>query len=202
MPNMDVSLDELIASNAKQASKKPGRGGGGRGRGGGRGGRGITKPGKRAVVVKKNAGGGGGGGRKRQGAEVKIGAVTDIKLAAGAVANMMREGTPPKVLAISPTCVNAAVKTLALARRYLEEEGLELMATVDFPEFDESANSVSLSLSLKSPPNPCLPANPHGLGRLLSRRTSRCTSLRSGSGRTCRRSRRSCKSPPPPSRPR
>merc|ERR1719424_1311875 len=60
---------------------------------------------------------------------------------------MMREGTPPKVLAISPTCVNAAVKTLALARRYLEEEGLELMATVDFPEFDESANSVSLSLS-------------------------------------------------------
>jgi len=82
MPNMDVSLDELIASNAKQASKKPGRGGGGRGRGGGRGGRGITKPGKRAVVVKKKAGGGGGGGRKRQGAEVKIGAVTDIKLAA------------------------------------------------------------------------------------------------------------------------
>ena len=147
MPNMDVSLDELIASNAKQASKKPGRGGGGRGRGGGRGGRGITKPGKRAAVVKKKAGGGGGGGRQRQGAEVKIGAVTDIKLAAGAVANMMREGTPPKVLAISPTCVNAAVKTLALARRYLEEEGLELMATVDFPEFDESANSVSLSLS-------------------------------------------------------
>jgi len=99
-------------------------------------------------VVKKKAGGGGGGGRQRQGAEVKIGAVTDIKLAAGAVANMMREGTPPKVLAISPTCVNAAVKTLALARRYLEEEGLELMATVDFPEFDESANSANVALHL------------------------------------------------------
>jgi len=75
-----------------------------------------------------------------------IGPNTDIKLSAGAVANFMREGTPPIVKAISPPNVNQAVKTLALARSYIDDEKLELYVAVDFPEFSDSAATANVNL--------------------------------------------------------
>lgn len=93
------------------------------------------KPGKR--TPRRQA-----GGQK----SVLIGPNTDIKLSAGAVANFLREGTPPVVKAISPANVNNAVKTLALARNYVAEEGLEIYVAVDFPEYDEHSGTANVNL--------------------------------------------------------
>jgi len=132
-------------------SKPAGRGGKGAGKGLAKkiGGRGATKV---VVVGGRGRGGGRGGARSSKGRSdektVLIGPTTDIKLSAGAVANLMREGTPPTVKAISAPNVNNAVKTLALARNYLADEGLELYAYVEFPELDDSFNSANVALQL------------------------------------------------------
>ena len=153
--NIDLSLDDIINRHAG-GSKARGKGGTGRGRAprsGGRGAgiakprapggakpraaiakpRGITKKATKVVVVGGKGGGKGRGRSRRANAapDVLIGENTDIKLAAGAVANFLREGSPPVVKAISPHNVNQAVKTLALTRMYILEESLEICVTVD-----------------------------------------------------------------------
>lgn len=77
---------------------------------------------------------------------VLIGPTTDIKKSAGAVANLVREGTPPVIKAISAPNVNQAIKTLALARIYFLEEGIEAYAAVDFPEYDDSSGTANVNL--------------------------------------------------------
>ena len=79
------------------------------------------------------------GPKKAEPSECLIGVDTDVKAAAGFVANGLREGNPPVVRAISATNLNSALKVLALAHNYLEEERMELYAQVDFPEY--AANS-------------------------------------------------------------
>ena len=91
---------------------------------------------------------------------VLIGPTTDIKKSAGAVANLVREGTPPVIKAISAANVNQAAKTLALARNYLEEEGIDVYAAVDFPEYDESSGTANVNLHINqsmsvAAPSPC-----------------------------------------------
>ena len=75
------------------------------------------------------------GGRAQTDGECLIGAETDIKSAAGFVCAGVRNNSPPEVKAISANNVNQALKTLAIAHDYLEEEDLDLYAQVDFPDF-------------------------------------------------------------------
>lgn len=78
--------------------------------------------------------------------ECLISAETDIKAAAGFVAQGIRASRPPEVKAISAQNVNQALKTLALAHDYLEEEGADLYAQVDFPEFSSNPSGAKATL--------------------------------------------------------
>lgn len=95
----------------------------------------------------RRTGKGGGRSAVAEDPQCLIGPGTDVKSSAGFVANMIREGRTPEVKAISAANVNRAVKTLALARSYLEEEKLDFYAQVDFPEFDER-NSAMVTMHL------------------------------------------------------
>ena len=161
---MDKTLDEMISE------RTGGRSGGGGGGGGGRGGarnarsrpsRGISKrrpsaPGGRSsskvVVV---------GQRSRQQSSQQshsatdseaptclIGATTDVKKSAGFIASCLREGTPPIIYATSADNVNIAIKTIALTRRYLADEGLELRAAFDFPEFADNGKTAKADIHI------------------------------------------------------
>ena len=160
---MDKSLDEMISE------RTGGRSGGGGGGGGGRGGdrnarsrqsRGISKrrpsaPGGRSskvVVV---------GQRSRQQSSQQshsatdseaptcfICATTDVKKSAGFIASCLREGTPPIIYATSADNVNIAIKTIALTRNYLADEGLELRAAFDFPEFADNGKTAKADIHI------------------------------------------------------
>jgi stage V sporulation protein SpoVS len=176
MASIDMSLEDIIKKDGvsgRGRGRGRGRGaaaagGSGRGKGKGKGaGGGIKKTGGAIKKADRVGGGGGGrggrgGGRGRGGGatlsaaskkqakeEVKaclVSATTDIKASAGYVCAMLRAGTPPPVMAISPTCVNQATKLLALAHSYLEEEHLDLYAQVDFPEYAESSQTAMVKL--------------------------------------------------------
>eukprot|EP00310_Coccolithus_braarudii_P014253 CAMPEP_0183357786 /NCGR_PEP_ID=MMETSP0164_2-20130417/47357_1 /TAXON_ID=221442 /ORGANISM="Coccolithus pelagicus ssp braarudi, Strain PLY182g" /LENGTH=271 /DNA_ID=CAMNT_0025531505 /DNA_START=23 /DNA_END=838 /DNA_ORIENTATION=+ len=167
---MDVgmSLDDMISAGGRSGgrgrfggSQARGRGRSGvhvssRGGGGGGASRGITKRApSSSTSCKVTVVGVSGGSQDRRADAFRhepraclIGPNTDIKKAAGSVAKFLREGTPPVVKAISPQNVNQAVKTLALARSYLADEGLDLYAAVDFPEYHSSSSTANVNLHI------------------------------------------------------
>jgi len=65
---------------------------------------------------------------------VKISASSAPKRVAGAVAGILRENECVTLRAIGPHAVNQAVKSLAVARQYLAQDGLDLTCQ---PEFDQ-----------------------------------------------------------------
>ena len=79
----------------------------------------------------------------------KIGGESDIKAAAGYVAKSLRESASVDVLAVGPFSVNQAVKALALARQFLEEDSLDLSLSLDFHAIDDDprGNDVTLRAS-------------------------------------------------------
>lgn len=75
-----------------------------------------------------------------------VNAETNIKSSAGYVSKMLREDSPPVVYAISAHNANQALKMLALVHSYLEEEGRDLYAQIDFPEYAENKLSANVAL--------------------------------------------------------
>ncbi len=63
---------------------------------------------------------------------IKVAATSRTSAVAGAIAGTFRERQDVKVQAIGASAVNQAVKALALARKYLAEDGYDI---VSFPEF-------------------------------------------------------------------
>lgn len=63
---------------------------------------------------------------------IKVSATSRTSAVAGAIAGIFRETQFVNVQAIGASAVNQAVKALALARKYLAEDGYEV---VSFPEF-------------------------------------------------------------------
>jgi stage V sporulation protein S len=53
---------------------------------------------------------------------------------AGAIAGMVRDGKEPTVQAIGAAAVNQAVKASAIARTYLEEDGIDVVWTSSFTD--------------------------------------------------------------------
>jgi stage V sporulation protein S len=51
---------------------------------------------------------------------------TPVKSLAGAIAHQSRKGCPPVMMALGPQCVNHAVKALAIANQYVQEDGFSL----------------------------------------------------------------------------
>ena len=52
---------------------------------------------------------------------------TQVKSLAGAIAHRAREGQPPVLTALGPLSVNQAVKAIAIANDYVQEDGFRLV---------------------------------------------------------------------------
>jgi stage V sporulation protein S len=71
---------------------------------------------------------------------IKVSAKSRSTAVAGAIAAVMRERRYAEVQAIGAGAVNQAVKALAIARTYLEQDNIDLMCTPFFKEVDIEGN--------------------------------------------------------------
>ncbi len=67
---------------------------------------------------------------------IKVAATSRSTAVAGAIAGVMREHHFAEVQAIGAGAVNQAVKALAIARGYLDGDGIDIMCTPQFMEID------------------------------------------------------------------
>ena len=67
---------------------------------------------------------------------IKVSATSRSTAVAGAIAGVMREHHFAEVQAIGAGAVNQAVKALAIARGYLDGDGIDIICTPQFMEVD------------------------------------------------------------------
>jgi len=67
---------------------------------------------------------------------IKVSAESRTSAVAGAIAGVMREHHRAEVQAIGAGAVNQAVKAIAIARGYLQEDGLPIMCVPEFTTVD------------------------------------------------------------------
>lgn len=73
---------------------------------------------------------------------IKVSSDSNPKAVAGKIAHSAREGAdPPAVLTIGAPCVNQAVKAIAIARQYLQDDNLDLNFQPAFRHADRCAIS-------------------------------------------------------------
>jgi stage V sporulation protein S len=65
---------------------------------------------------------------------IKVSARSRSTAVAGAIAGVMRESKHAEVQAIGAGAVNQAVKAIAIARGYLEEDGIDIVCIPQFAE--------------------------------------------------------------------
>lgn len=65
---------------------------------------------------------------------VKVSAASNVKQVAGKVAHTCRSGDAPAMLSIGSSCINQAVKAVAIARGYLANDGHDLTFQTAFRE--------------------------------------------------------------------
>jgi len=63
---------------------------------------------------------------------IKVSAASRTSAVAGAIAGVMREHNHAEVQAIGAGAVNQAVKAIAIARGYLQEDGLHIVCIPEF----------------------------------------------------------------------
>ena len=66
---------------------------------------------------------------------------------AGKIAHSCREGDPPAALCIGAECINHAVKSIAVARGYLQQDDIDISFQPAFRDTDRSKKSLALYLS-------------------------------------------------------
>jgi stage V sporulation protein S len=67
---------------------------------------------------------------------IKISGNSRTSAAAGAIAGVIRESNTAEVQAIGAQAVNQAVKALALAKRYLQRDGIQIVTTPEFVDIN------------------------------------------------------------------
>lgn len=67
---------------------------------------------------------------------IKVSGDSRTSAVAGAIAGVIRENHRAEVQAIGAGAVNQAVKAVAIARGYLQEEGLEVVCMPEFTSVD------------------------------------------------------------------
>merc|ERR1719231_1865141 len=70
----------------------------------------------------------------KEGRSLKVGTQTDAKSLAGAIASCTRDGSRVELTAIGAGSVNQAIKAIAIARQYVEEEAIDLCCRPEFVE--------------------------------------------------------------------
>mmetsp|Transcript_51805 Transcript_51805/g.85938 ORF Transcript_51805/g.85938 Transcript_51805/m.85938 type:complete len:243 (-) Transcript_51805:277-1005(-) len=73
----------------------------------------------------------------KEGRSLKVGTNTEAKALAGAIASCTREGSRVELTAIGAGSVNQAVKSIAIARQFVEEEAIDLCCRPEFVEISE-----------------------------------------------------------------
>ena len=71
---------------------------------------------------------------------IKVSAQSRSTAVAGAIAGVMREQGYAEVQAIGASAVNQAVKAVAIARGYLEQDDMDLVIVPSFTEVDIEGN--------------------------------------------------------------
>jgi stage V sporulation protein S len=67
---------------------------------------------------------------------IKVSSSSRAAAVAGSIAHTIREGKTPIIRAIGAGAVNQAVKALAVARSYLQEDGIDLTTSPSFVELE------------------------------------------------------------------
>ncbi len=67
---------------------------------------------------------------------IKVSAQSRSTAVAGAIAGVMREHKHAEVQAIGASAVNQAIKAVAIARDYLQLDGMEIVCVPEFVEVD------------------------------------------------------------------
>jgi stage V sporulation protein S len=71
---------------------------------------------------------------------IKVSAQSRSTAVAGAIAGVMRESGYAEMQAIGASAVNQAIKALAIARGYLEQDGIDIVITPSFNEVEIDGN--------------------------------------------------------------
>ncbi|MCS6844295.1 MAG: stage V sporulation protein S [Caldilineales bacterium] len=58
---------------------------------------------------------------------IKVSATSRPQSVAGAISGMVRDHAHAEIIAVGPDAVNQAVKAIAIARKYLELDGIDLV---------------------------------------------------------------------------
>jgi len=74
----------------------------------------------------------------KEGRSLKVSSNTEAKSLAGAIASCTREGSRVELTAIGAGSVNQAIKAIAIARQYVEEEAIDLCFRPEFVEIAEA----------------------------------------------------------------
>ncbi len=85
---------------------------------------------------------------------IKVSAQSRSTAVAGAIAGVMRERKHAEVQAIGASAVNQAVKAVAIARNYLQLDGMEIVCVPEFVEVDidgQERTAVRLVVELRNP---------------------------------------------------
>ncbi|MEM7538537.1 MAG: stage V sporulation protein S [Chloroflexota bacterium] len=85
---------------------------------------------------------------------IKVSAQSRSTSVAGAIAGVMREQGYAEVQAIGASAVNQAIKAIAIARGYLEQDNIDLTIIPSFTEVDIEGNertAVRMSVYRRSP---------------------------------------------------
>lgn len=78
---------------------------------------------------------------------LKISKASNVKAVAGKIAHSCREGDPPGLLTIGNSCINQAVKSIAIAAKYLVDDGFELSFQPAFRDKDRTRPSLAFYLA-------------------------------------------------------
>jgi len=85
---------------------------------------------------------------------IKVSAQSRSTAVAGAIAGVMREHGYAEVQAIGASAVNQAVKAIAIARGYLEQDEIDLAVVPSFTEVDIDGNErTALRLAVYNRPD-------------------------------------------------
>lgn len=96
---------------------------------------------------------------------IKVSAKSRSTAVAGAIAGVIREHRRAEVQAIGAGAVNQAIKAIAIARSYLQQDQLDLAAVPTFAEVDINGEErTAVRLYIESRPTNEAPDVPHSNG--------------------------------------
>jgi len=67
---------------------------------------------------------------------LRVATSSEPKKVAGAIANIVRSGSPAIVTAVGAAAINQTVKSIAVARMYVGDDGIDLVTRVQFTRLE------------------------------------------------------------------